>query len=236
MFVLSSDGVRIYYSVKKREGKPFLLLLHGLALSSECFNGLDLSDYSVLAIDFRGHGKSGSPENNDGFSLENCVSDVKLILSKEKIRQFSVLGFSMGGFVAALLSRDFNVKALLVNPLLSGDSIRFSFFVKVFFSLFVPRFFLKFFVKDKKIWVYKGLFDEYAKLLINTPRRSYWNFLLNSLNLSRLRPGSNCLVLLSSNDEVLNNKDLRGELIKSHHYVLAEQPEQVSVLLKKFIE
>ena len=66
-FYFDSDGVKIHYIIEG-EGEP-VLLIHGFAAKLQVQWGMpgvikDLAeDYQVIAIDNRGHGRSGKPHD-----------------------------------------------------------------------------------------------------------------------------------------------------------------------------
>lgn len=101
-----SNGVAIRYIVKG-QGQP-VVLVHGFSASAEAnwvlpgvFEGL-AKDFRVIAIDNRGHGKSGKPHDPAVYGDE-MARDVVRLLDHLKIDQAHVVGYSMGGFIAMRL-------------------------------------------------------------------------------------------------------------------------------------
>ena len=77
---LDSHGVKIHYTVEG-QGEP-VLLLHGLAQDVELWTGVRkalATEYQVIAMDFRGHGKSEKPHSPEKYGLE-MVEDVPRLL------------------------------------------------------------------------------------------------------------------------------------------------------------
>lgn len=96
---LRIDGAEIYFeSVGNEQGEP-LVLLHGGMGNIEDFNGLvaGLSDFRVIGIDARGHGKSTLGDT--ALSYERLEKDLTAVLDHLKIARAHVLGFSDGGLV-----------------------------------------------------------------------------------------------------------------------------------------
>jgi len=97
-----SDGVKIRYIVEG-EGEP-VVLIHGFAASIPtqwAASGVikDLAkDYQVIAMDNRGHGRSGKPHEPEKYGI-NMVEDVIRLLDEMKIKRAHVVGYSMGGFI-----------------------------------------------------------------------------------------------------------------------------------------
>src|SRR5215469_14994482 len=103
-----SNGVRIrYYSVG--QGEP-ILLIHGWAADAEMWASAiqDLSrNYRVIALDCRGHGKSGKPTDPSQYGME-MVNDIVRLMDHLGIAKAHVLGYSMGGSIT--------IKMLTVYP------------------------------------------------------------------------------------------------------------------------
>lgn len=101
-----SAGVPIRY-ITKGVGDP-VVLIHGFSASAETnwvlpgvFQRL-AEDFQVIAIDLRGHGKSGKPLEESAYGVE-MARDVIRLLDHLKIRQAHIVGYSMGGFITMKL-------------------------------------------------------------------------------------------------------------------------------------
>jgi pimeloyl-ACP methyl ester carboxylesterase len=99
-----ANGVKIAYSVQGK-GEP-VVLIHGW-LSSAGINwalpgtsALLARDYQVIALDVRGHGLSDKPAKEKAYGLE-LVEDVVRLLDHLKIKKAHIVGYSMGGIIAA---------------------------------------------------------------------------------------------------------------------------------------
>ena len=104
-FIESFDKIRIYYRYKKENTRqPVLVFLHGIGANwtvwKEEIKFFDRMDYSTLAFDLRGHGLSEIPVGMKPYNFENFSKDLKCILDKEKIKNFVLIGHSLGGAVA----------------------------------------------------------------------------------------------------------------------------------------
>jgi len=93
----------------RRAGQgPVLLLLHGIAGSSETWIPairLLHRDYAVLAPDFLGHGKSAKPLGD--YSLGNHAAGIRDLLHLLGIERATVVGQSFGGGVAMQFAYQF---------------------------------------------------------------------------------------------------------------------------------
>ena len=101
-----SDGVKISY-VEKGEGEP-VVLIHGFAASAQLNWGMPgiikklAENYHVIALDNRGHGKSGKPHEPEKYGT-HMVDDVIRLLDHLKIDKAHIVGYSMGGFITTKL-------------------------------------------------------------------------------------------------------------------------------------
>ena len=101
-----SKGVQIRY-IEQGAGQP-LVLLHGQGNNVDAAwvrTGLLANlgkDHRVIAMDMRGHGKSGKPHAPQAYGEEMGL-DVIRLLDHLKIQRAHVLGYSLGGGVNAKL-------------------------------------------------------------------------------------------------------------------------------------
>ena len=102
----ASDGVEIHYTVEGR-GDP-VVLLHGITGTAASnwgaagIIGRLAEEFQVIAVDQRGHGKSGKPHDAESYG-ERMALDVVDLLDHLRLQQANVVGYSMGGFIAMKL-------------------------------------------------------------------------------------------------------------------------------------
>ena len=100
-----SAGVRIRY-VERGAGAP-VVLVHGFTANIErawIETGVLPAlarDYRAIALDLRGHGKSDKP--HEAAAYEHVATDVIALLDHLGIEQAHVVGYSLGGIIAAKL-------------------------------------------------------------------------------------------------------------------------------------
>jgi pimeloyl-ACP methyl ester carboxylesterase len=107
-----------------------LVLLHGIVVDSvTCWSGVaaELADeFSVLAIDCYGHGSVLA--DGQTFTLEGYADDVLTVLSALKVTNPLIVGHSLGGAIAQLVTRksieDDSIS--LVGAIFSSTAARFS--------------------------------------------------------------------------------------------------------------
>lgn len=108
----NANGVKIRY-ITAGQGEA-VILLHGFAVRSSeemwIKNALNepqvvavlARDYRVIAMDWRGHGRSGKPRGVKHYGLE-MVEDVVRLMDHLKIKQAHVVGYSLGAIVTGKL-------------------------------------------------------------------------------------------------------------------------------------
>lgn len=90
-------GLRFHYREWPSPGAQTLVLLHGFtghARSWDSFAAAMQADYHVYALDQRGHGDSAW---SDDYTIDAMVADVDRFVRALGLRQFALLGLSMGG-------------------------------------------------------------------------------------------------------------------------------------------
>ena len=99
-----AGDVKIAY-VMRGAGTP-VVLIHGW-LSSAGINwqlpgtmALLARDYQVIALDVRGHGLSDKPTREEAYG-EELVQDIVRLLDHLEIEKAHIVGYSMGGVIAA---------------------------------------------------------------------------------------------------------------------------------------
>ncbi len=119
-----SNGVQIQY---RDDGVgPPVVLLHGLTGSYQrhweatgVIEALEKAGYRVIAMDCRGHGKSGKPHDSNQYGME-MVRDVVRLLDHLGIERAHVVGYSMGGAIANQLLVSYPDRLLTVSLLGAG--------------------------------------------------------------------------------------------------------------------
>ncbi|MFK3983786.1 alpha/beta fold hydrolase [Micromonospora sp. NPDC050397] len=93
--LLTNDGVRIHY-VDVGQGEP-VVLLPGFSQTAAQFAKqiTELSrDYRVIAVDHRGHGRSGKPDH--GYRVSRLAGDLRDLIHTLDLREVTLLGHSLG--------------------------------------------------------------------------------------------------------------------------------------------
>jgi len=100
-----ANGIDIHYW-RTGEGKPPVVLLHGLTDNGACWFPLARAlreEYDVILPDARGHGRSSAPER--GYEFETQAEDAAQFLKALGLERPVLGGHSLGGIVALLAAQ-----------------------------------------------------------------------------------------------------------------------------------
>jgi pimeloyl-ACP methyl ester carboxylesterase len=112
---VEAGGLRLHVQDYGTAGKPAMLCVHGGAAHAHWFDfvaaGLT-ADYHVRAIDQRGHGdsewdKSAAPD----YSYGRYAADLNGVVEKLDLRDFILVGHSMGGVVSTVYAATYRGRA-----------------------------------------------------------------------------------------------------------------------------
>ena len=98
------DGLGLHAEVAG-SGPP-LVLLHGFTGSAGTWTGLTAAlaaDYTVIAPDLIGHGRSDAPEDVDRYRMPRAVDDLVALVRQLGHERAAWLGYSLGGRTALQL-------------------------------------------------------------------------------------------------------------------------------------
>jgi len=118
-----SGGVDLYYTIAG-QGEP-VVLMHGFAVQSDLnwrLPGIIRSlaqDFTVVALDLRGHGRSGKPHTSARYGIE-MADDVVRLLDHLEIERAHVVGYSLGGFIALKLATRHPERLISISALGAG--------------------------------------------------------------------------------------------------------------------
>lgn len=105
--ILEYKGSQIFYTV---EGQgDFIVLLHGFLENSTMWTNIKpnlLKNHSVICIDLLGHGQTGCI----GYihTMDAMAEAVKTVIDELQIESFTLIGHSMGGYVALAFAEKFS--------------------------------------------------------------------------------------------------------------------------------
>ena len=113
------DDLDLYY--EEAGAGPPLVLLHGLGASLEDWEG-QVPEFSrqfrVITPDLRGFGRSA--RGHRGMSIAQLAQDVRGLLDHLGVREFDLVGYSMGGAVAQQIALD---RSQTVRRLVIANSV-----------------------------------------------------------------------------------------------------------------
>ena len=96
---LNFDPNQNCYLFNKKDSVP-LIFIHGVGLDHQMWKGQIsyFNEYSTLAYDLLGHGKT--PYIKDKLSLRDFSNQLLEILDHLKIEKINLIGFSLGSLIA----------------------------------------------------------------------------------------------------------------------------------------
>ncbi len=95
-------GINVKYSI---DDKPVILFLHFSGGNLNMWDGIlpqFEKEYSIIAPDCRGHGKSDKPLT--GYHIDDMANDLYLLLMKLEVKKCHIIGSSMGAEVGLSLA------------------------------------------------------------------------------------------------------------------------------------
>src|SRR4051794_14203858 len=121
---VQNGDVTLHVGIAGDRSSPPLLLMHGITISHETwdwFIPVLAQRYRVLALDFRGHGKSGRAPGD--YQPQAFVTDAIAVLEELADGPAILLGHSLGGMTGAAVSQqrpDLVKVAILEDPPLAS--------------------------------------------------------------------------------------------------------------------
>ena len=115
---IEAGGVRLHYLDYGTEGLTPMLCLHGGAVNAHWFDFVAAgftANFHVRALDQRGHGDSAWAEPPD-YSYARYAADVAEIVEQLDLRDFVMVGHSMGGLVSLVYAATYpgRVKKIVI--------------------------------------------------------------------------------------------------------------------------
>ncbi len=115
---VEANGLRLHYLDYGTEGRPAMLCVHGGAAHAHWYDFVAdgfTGDYHVRSIDLRGHGDSARHEP-PAYLYRDYASDLDAAVRELDLRDFVLVGHSMGGMVSLLYAATYpgRVKALVI--------------------------------------------------------------------------------------------------------------------------
>jgi non-heme chloroperoxidase len=116
----NSGDIELYYE-DHGSGQP-VVLIHGYPLSGASWEkqvpALLDAGYRVITYDRRGFGKSSQP--SAGYNYDTFAEDLHKLVTQLKLRDFTLVGFSMGGGEVARYCGKYGSKGVSKAVIISG--------------------------------------------------------------------------------------------------------------------
>ncbi len=109
------SGLKLHVQDYGTAGKPAMLCIHGSAANAHWYdfvaNGLT-DEYHVLALDLRGHGDSDWDRSAlQHYTYDDYAADIHALTEKLDLRDFILVGHSMGGLVSTVYASTYPGRA-----------------------------------------------------------------------------------------------------------------------------
>ncbi|MGV2940038.1 alpha/beta fold hydrolase [Mesobacillus sp. LC4] len=260
-------GIDLYYEhYQNPDAKETLVLLHGFLSSTFSFRHLIpllKEDYNVISVDLPPFGKSGKVSSFK-YSYENLATTVVELMKSLGVREFNVVGHSMGGQIAMNILLHYPQYAKKGILLCSSGYLKKA-KLPLVLSSYIPYFhlYVKFhlarsgvkqnlqnvvydhsMINDEMLYGYLSPFleDDIFKALTMMIRHREGD--LSAEDLRKIN--APCLLIWGEHDKVVPvrigrklNKDLKNsELVilkETGHLVPEERPEDVHQLINGFM-
>src|SRR5512138_3733492 len=127
---VSTDGVHLsYYEWGTPNGSRPVVLHHGFAVDARSnwvvpgvVDALVDAGHHVVGIDARGHGASEKPHDPAVYGENIMARDLSILLDVLEYTEVDLIGYSMGGVVAAITAtRDARIRRLILSGV--GSSV-----------------------------------------------------------------------------------------------------------------
>src|SRR5579863_8299272 len=116
----NSTDIQLYY--EDHGAGDAVVLIHGYPLSGASWEkqvpGLLAAGHRVITYDRRGFGKSSQPI--EGYNYDTFAEDLRHLITHLKLRDFSLVGFSMGGGEVARYVGKYGSKGVSKAVIISG--------------------------------------------------------------------------------------------------------------------
>lgn len=101
---VASNGIRIHVKERGTDGRPLIFLHYwgGSARTWDHVTAILSASHRAFAIDLRGWGQSEAPPK--GYGLNDLAADVEGVIDALDLRDYVLVGHSMGGKVAQLIA------------------------------------------------------------------------------------------------------------------------------------
>ena len=106
---VEANGLKLHYLDYGTEGLPPMLCVHGGSAHAHWYDYVApgfTNEYHVRALDLRGHGESEWPDPAV-YGFDRYAADVAEVVEKLDLRDFVLIGHSMGGMVSLVYAANY---------------------------------------------------------------------------------------------------------------------------------
>lgn len=263
--IFNFENLKINYRWLHRNHKPTIVFLHGYGASHKIWDSIvdnSLTDYSIVTLDLLGFGGS-SKLNNHSRQLDIQVRSILALLDHLEIREFHIVGSSMGGKIAlwsAVVAPTRILSLCMMSPALEPKIMPFPLHRCIWLArvlaLLVNRFTVKALLKRvhfNHAILTPTFVDKHLEDYIFEPQKSVAGLILASQVLRDPRPKNHLerlkcptLLLWGAKDRVTPLKNLTAltkntsALVRVHpkvgHHLMEENPLWTADQILGFLE
>src|SRR3989338_5323008 len=99
-FFKTKEGVTLFHRYFPNHNRPTIVFVHGLGLDHTTWdryvNHFE-KKYGILTLDLRGHGRSAKPSEKEEYRINYFVDYVAQLLASLNIKDYFLIGYSLGG-------------------------------------------------------------------------------------------------------------------------------------------
>ena len=245
-YVKNKEGFSLFYEYFPKKNRPTLIFIHGLATDHTIWNSYIRrfrEDYGILALDLLGHGLSEKPQKIGMYQIGQFVRDLEHMVERLKIKQYYMIGYSLGGLVALKYQRSHKVGSLgviLVSTALSYHDLTDSFILEASVATRFPQAVYRFLDNGEDFSAVRSSLALYIKCLAKTPPRIAGYILenLKCYSWSGQLP-KNLLVIIAYKDEIVKNriamlcKDCKT--VGGRHIAVIRKSDHIIGMIREFI-
>lgn len=265
----SFDDNFINYDIDlQSKKKDYIILIHGAGSDLNSWyrlrSLLKKDKISTIAIDLRGHGKSTRPMDIKDYNLDFFAKDIYEIIKKEKIKNFTMIGYCFGGLILQIFHKKYPKLAksyvLIASTYKSDNLLKFIANIPIFSRKSLNFIFKKVNPNSKKFyhldyskyigtkdWYFPRIFENILHTSIKSWMFTYKEFSkYNSFNTLKTI-NQKTLILHGDKDSAISvktsmviHKQIKNSKLKifknENHIILLNNPKLVYEEITKFIK
>lgn len=245
------DDIELYYE-QYGEGEP-IIFSHGWLDDCSVWNSqieLFARNHTVILYDHRGHGKSDKPRGD--YSVRALSSDLHSLIQMLKFEKVTLVGFSLGGMAALMLTLQHPAK--VAKLVLVGTTAKMKVSIYILYTLRYILPYRTFARIVSRIKIYKPsqeIIKDNMSRAMEVPKHAAYKCLAEFTRNYDIRNRVSeikvpTLIIVGAKDRtnlkasVRLNREIEGSTLRVisdiGHSVMIEKPEEFNQLVRQFID